>query len=531
MSPFKRQYLPWFIGIAALCGVAFLTLSYVNERSRNAELSLRNEELSRMQQRSAILQSISSQMEEIAYQQKAVSDQKREEAQQQSHIAELMRKQAEEERRSALEAEKAALASEQKAIEASVQAEKARENAEAQREEAEKARAVADTLSYLALARSLSSAATLQENAGNHALACLLVTAAYEYTTRYNGDVYQPVLFEALTKTSHGSVTWAIHNGSIIKLSWLDGGKGAVTISTYGEIARHSIGEDGLKTEMLFSDSRFDFRDQVLQKDGGVYAISRSGHIVYISPSRVVSVRPLPGLENPFRLFTDNGGGFIAVGENAVAILDGVSLSEKSILSLDRRINIVGTIGWDAFLLFGEPGKMLRLPADARSFVEEKLPFDDEVFSYTWVKNGGISLYGTTAGPIVMVTPDGRISRLVGHRSRVARLFSVANHVENVSKDLFLSTSYDGTVKMWDPFSEKIEPINVMTSDTWVVSCAIDPSGNYIWTGDQNGALTRTIISASMMAAKVRSSLSREFTRDEWNYYIGAGIPYETYRK
>ena len=54
--------------------------------------------------------------------------------------------------------------------------------------------------------------------------------------------------------------------------------------------------------------------------------------------------------------------------------------------------------------------------------------------------------------------------------------------------------------------------------------------GDYMWTGDQRGNLTQTIISVPLMVNKIKESLTRDFTREEWNYYIGASVPYEKLR-
>ena len=121
-----------------------------------------------------------------------------------------------------------------------------------------------------------------------------------------------------------------------------------------------------------------------------------------------------------------------------------------------------------------------------------------------------------------MVKEDGQTTRLVAHRSWVSQL---SRYPQN--DQLVLSSSYDGTVKIWDAFSEKIEPINVLTSDNWVTCCMM-VGQDYMWTGDQRGNLTQTIVSVPLMVSKIKESLTREFTREEWNYYVGSSIPYET---
>lgn len=53
---------------------------------------------------------------------------------------------------------------------------------------------------------------------------------------------------------------------------------------------------------------------------------------------------------------------------------------------------------------------------------------------------------------------------------------------------------------------------------------------NSIWTGDQSGNLTRTLIDAEQMASLIRLSLKRNLTREEWSQYIGDNVPYVKFK-
>ena len=166
-------------------------------------------ELQRREKRSAVDRSISKQMEEIAFEQKIISDEQREHALQQTRVANEMREQSERERQNALTAERNAVASEKRALEASAQAERERLMAEHQRIQAEMAKRVADTLSYIALGRSLGSISTIQYQAGNDDIANMLSYAAYLYTSRYHGDIYTPAVFQSLMQSSKSMTTWS----------------------------------------------------------------------------------------------------------------------------------------------------------------------------------------------------------------------------------------------------------------------------------------------------------------------------------
>ena len=171
-------------------------------------------ELSKKERQSFIVQRISTQMEEIAKEQQTISDQQRKEAIEQKNIANDMRQKAELEQHKAEEAEQAARQSERKAIEASAVAETQRELAVQRLREAQYSRSVADTLSFIALARSLGLRAFTLYNTGNTELATLLANASYVYTHRYQGDVYNSAIYEALALISKNSIQWSVGRGS-----------------------------------------------------------------------------------------------------------------------------------------------------------------------------------------------------------------------------------------------------------------------------------------------------------------------------
>ena len=124
-------------------------------------------------------------------QERRISDEQRIKAEKQTAVAEQMRRNAEEERQNALEAE-------HRAVEASKVAKNERVIAEQQRANAEYQKRVADTLSYITLARQLGDVSIKQSESGNMELAQLLAYASQLFTTRYKGDVYTSSVYQSL---------------------------------------------------------------------------------------------------------------------------------------------------------------------------------------------------------------------------------------------------------------------------------------------------------------------------------------------
>ena len=494
---------------------------YYAEIARTDALEQQLTELRQKEKESVIVQHISTQMEEIAREQQILSDERRKEAEQQTIVANEMRLQAEQEQHRAQQAELAARQSERKAVEASDVAETQRRLAVQRQQEAEFSRSVADTLSYLAMARSLGTLAVTQQSTGDHDLAALLAYAAYTFTKRYHGNVYQPAIYEALAQTSSNSRIWNIGRGSITKRStFIDRPNDFVTISTYGEIVRHSMKQNQLYSETLLSNEKYDFRDMYIRPNGTIYAVSYTGCLIIIRPNGKIEEHSLPTAIHPFRIFIPSDNSLIITAEQSLLLFDEKQLKVVKTMPLNFSTKVAGNKD-DEVILFDQTGKMYTVDKTLSTITPQALPFLQPVMSYIYQTSTGRAAFGTVDGTIYYFDSKGKMQKLIGHRSRVSRL--------KFYNDQLLSVSYDGTARFWDLSSEKIAPITLLQSNQWIISSAYEDNSEYAWTGDANGNLTLTLIQPDLMAQNVQNSLKRDFTQEEWAYYIGSKIPYESF--
>ena len=61
---------------------------------------------------------------------------------------------------------------------------------------------------------------------------------------------------------------------------------------------------------------------------------------------------------------------------------------------------------------------------------------------------------------------------------------------------------------------------------TQEVSITYDPKKISIWAGDQKGNITEACISVPVLIERLKNKVKRNFTQEEWNYYVGKSIPY-----
>ena len=505
--------------LAGLAGTALY--GWQSEHQKVENLQAQIEDLEKQVMRSTVDRSVSRQMEEIANEQREISDEKREEALQQTKVANEMRLRSELERQNALIAEKNAVASEKKAIEASEVAENERKLAEHQRLLAEMSKQKADTLSYIALGRSLGSISTIQAQAGNEDVANLLSYASYLYTQRYGGDIFYPAVFQSLMQSSKSMTSWTEHTGAVMNLEYMPGDDNRlVSVSNYGEILLNQRQGDRLQTKVLLKNSDYDFRDVIISKTGKIYAVSRTGHLAVIQEDlKTVKIIDLDKIEHPMRLHDISDNNLLIIGENSMGLFD----MKRNIIRGTRALGfhvIKASRKSGLPLLFDNQGKM-HLVSGLDNMKTEDVPVTGTVTAYCESKNTGIEAYGMSDGTIWLIQKDGKKQKLLGHRSRISKM--------KLNGRRLFSSSYDGKVNLWITDKEKIEPMTLIETKNWIMHFNFDSTKTTFWMGDAKGGLTAVNISVPIMVNSVKQKLTRNLTADEWNYFIGQSVPYESF--
>lgn len=497
------------IALGACCLGIFQ--QYQHKTSEIDDLKERIAYLTQQEKKSAIMQSVNAQMEQIANQERIISEEQREEAVQQSKLANEARRHAEEERQNALDAE-------HRALEASKVAQKERIIAEQQRVQAEHSKRIADTLSYVALGRSLGSLSINQRKSGNKELSDLLAYASYLFTERYFGDVYNPIVYTALLQASQSKRVWSKHRGAVSDIEFMPHNDfHFVSSSTYGELFEHHIGSKTLQTTTLYSNNNFDFRDILIDQNKTIYAVSRNGFLL-VKGSPPIQFVLLEGIGYPMGI-AKLGNDLLIIGEDGLALFN----KEKQEITNKRKLSFkVITHGTYKHhpLLFDDKGQM-HFVKDINDIQTTKLTFKGQVTAFAYSNNNDLRAYGMKDGSIIYIDNKGKVRKLSGHRSRISKI--------KINGWRIYSTSYDGTLNLWMGKEDRIEPMELFSAPGWIMNFTFDNSKCNIWAGDNRGNLTEAFFDVKMMFLKLKDNLNRNMTHEEWNFYIGKNIPYEKF--
>ena len=501
--------------VATLCAATALYLYHNNQQLR-AEINGLKEQVGRYEQmdgNSFVVERISKQMEDIAYQQMDISDKRREEALYQMNIADQMRSKAENEQQ---KAQAAAL----KEVEARGMAEQQRELAVAQQRQAEYAKNVADTLSYRALGRSLASLSSTQHLAGNRDVAALLAYAAWKFTSDYRGNINIPVIFQALSQNSQSFSSKDIHRGGVSRIVPLD--KGAdntlgqdVSVSRYGEITQWNYNGGRWAKQLLFNNPLCSFRDVCTDNEGTIYALDYNGVLQTVSNQQVAPAITLPEKEGWQRIVPIDNQRLLLASAQTIYLFDTHLRQITQSIHLSQKITALGKRSGNIWV-FGNKGGAWSIEKDG-SLKEMPWQVKGCVTAFVWSDKRNSGAAGTANGDIHLVDSKGRsLQKLIGHRSAITDLC--------FNNDFLFSASYDRQVNLWDPHAANSEAVTLRNMGGWVY-CLSNADNNYIYAGDETGTIARFMVSPDGMAHLIHSNLKRDFTREEWNYYIGNHIP------
>ena len=493
-----------------LACVAWFIHTRDGDKDRIHELEAQVTALKQQGLSSELDRSVSEQMEIIAHGQQALSEERSQEAIRQSAIAQAATIRSEAERQNAMKAQAAAETSAAEAL-ASYQM------AERQRRDAEHARMVTDTLNYISLGRTLGSQSYSIYQTGNTELGNMLAYASYLYTHDYGGDLYTPTVFQALMQSAGGRLSWNRHNGNITRLTLSPYDGRLLTVSTFGELFSHQMKGEQIQTTSLMNDKQYWFCDVYATPKGKVYAVSYTGHLV-IADGRQTRVVHLETVSKPFSLQSLNDGrSLLVTGENSVALID--IATDRLLASRRLDFQVISTGRRDNKpLLFDNRGHM-HLVNSLENMTNEKVPVAGKVTAYASSPKERLAAYGMADGTIWLVDGKGKAYKLVEHLSRVTRLAFNGQRL--------YSSSYDGKLLFWPiEGNSYFKAVTLYQSDNWLSDFTFSSDKDYILAGEYHGVITQCLISLPMIVQRLRQNVKRNFTHEEWNYYVGKGISY-----
>lgn len=494
-------------------GTLWYVLQILQPDRQESVLETQLEEARKRAEEAVLVRSVSKQMEEIANQQKELSDRQRIKAERQAQENYWMKIRVEDEWKRAVtaqrETEKAyRLAESQRRL-----AESQQKLAEERRLLAENAKRKADTLAFLTLGRSLGSIALTQYRAGKAEVSMLLAYSSWMFVKRYGGDTYQSPVFQSLSLVSGQPTSWQRHKAGVSAIIWDHARNNRFyTIGHYGEVLEWDLTTDGFVSKVLYAHTEEDFRCAYMDADNilhvwdfvGRVVVFRDNPVVYdTGKRRCISVLPV---ETSVWLLTRDGH---------------LYNHEKAKMPCAYGVSCMAGCG-TAIFVGCENGDLFRTGSIARQLEKIGNLHSSSVTAIASDTEANLVAWGYEDGTLILTDLNGKYLRtLVGHRSAITGIVIHCGRLYSCSRD--------HTLRFWNLFGDRMEPVTALEGSGWLLCLALSPDGRFLLAGDSKGWLYSLSISTDDMAANIRKRLRRNFTPYEWKRYMGDGVPYETF--
>jgi len=137
--------------------------------------------------------------------------------------------------------------------------------------------------------------------------------------------------------------------------------------------------------------------------------------------------------------------------------------------------------------------------------------------------NGNVLAIGRYRGDVILWNiPAKKLIRIIsGHQSTVTDVqFSPDGNK-------LLTTSRDGTARVWYLSESRKLPIILDDHEDWVLSGSFDPTGQKIITGCGDDFIRYWPVTQSALADRICEQVDRDLTEEEWNEFVGRDFAYQ----
>jgi WD40 repeat protein len=362
----------------------------------------------------------------------------------------------------------------------------------------------------------------------------LLALQGFQFNKDYNGSANNSDIYEALYKSlvvfkGKDFNSLKGHEGAVRSLVFLPNKRIFYSAGADGKILRWDLDAPGSGPQLLMANN-FSNRCLAISSNGKWLACGTGNSSIQVFSLNQPGSSPQmleghKGWVNDIK-FMEGKDILISSSEDKSLIYwDLQSGEHHTIASNNIRLRSI-CISKDGKYIFGgtDDGKIIRWNIETS---ESITLFDNNaitIYALTLNAAGSNMAIGDKSGNIWIInTATGKkIAQAKGH---TARILDISYSPDNSQ---LASSSFDGTIRIWNAHDLSEAPIVINEHESWVLSIAFSPDGKYLASSSNNGDLiyywaTRP----NYLADLICKFLTRNLTKQEWGTYIGADIAYQ----
>lgn len=379
-----------------------------------------------------------------------------------------------------------------------------------------------------------SLAASSPEIGNDPYLTALLAVQAQNFLKQAGENTFNPGLYKKLHSALKAVFDDSFnsfngHSGSVNSVIFRPNSSIFYSASSDGKVLRWDL-DDNDRAPVTLLENNSIVNKLAISSNGQWLAVATNGQGIRIfNPARNVTVPVIISRGNnrfiSIDFHPDNQHLIFADSENNIVkynIITNnsqfITTADSEVFSLsvspDGRSIAAGTRGGQVIVWTGETDPV-------RQIIHHEPGNDIHVVQFN--QSGTQLASGTLRGymRIWEVSTGNLVTGFDGHSARVVDIkYSPDNNK-------LASTSFDGTIKLWDINNFDAEPLILSDHGSWVLSVSFNSAGNRLVSGGrQENRLLSWYLDTGEMAREICSAVNRKLATEEWNRYIGEDIPY-----
>ena len=405
-----------------------------------------------------------------------------------------------------------------------IQAKKSQTEAEKQKEQALAKR-------MLSIAQSMAIKST-QENDDKN-LKALLAYQAYLFNKQYGGQINNPDMYSGLyaalvALNGNNYNAYIAHDGSVRSVAFLPGTSEFYSAGSDGKILHWDLLHSSKSYQTLINNN---FINRSL-------AISPNGR--WLACGTGTSTIQLFNLNNPNTaptileghrgwvgslVFTPDNKGLISTSTDKTVIYwDLQSGNKKLLFENDTKINSICVSPNGKYLVGGtDDGIVFRWDLINQSKDILYQSNNNTIYVVTYNRSGNMIAFGDKLGNLRVLNPS-TLKLIINIKAHEARILDIKFRPDNQQ---IATSSYDGTIKLWNLRNMNDRPIAITEHESWVLSVDYSSDGKYLVSSSQKGVIFVWPTSVDDMAENMCAKITRNMTTQEWETYVGYDIDYQ----
>lgn len=515
------------LGTAAIISLGFMLYAVIQQREAEKQRQIAEEQRTE----ATTQRSLAEQNAEQAREQQILAEQNAEEARRQEAAADSARIVAVENEQEATTQRNLAQANEARAVRNEQLATENAEEATRQKQAAEAASDEAYRNRLLSIAQAMS-VKSLQVDQDLD-LKSLLAYQAYQFNKEYGGfahnaDIYLGLYNALKVKNRESYIEFRGHDDNVNSIQFVPGSSEFYSVDSEGRLLHFDLNNPD-RTFPVLSDSGTVVKDLAISSDGKWLACATwTGIRLYDLASRNTPMKRLTGHSGEVLTvnFIPGTNQLISSGSDRKLLLWDVNAATNTTIPNQQTTVQDLAVSHNGSMIAAatKEGKLLLWNHWTRNTDEPIVIYQEarnQVSSVCFSHDGSVLVSGDQQGNVKIWFIERRelIQTLRGH-------VALIEDVDYSPDDSQLaSVGRDGTIQIWETKNLFDQPIVIKDSEGWVYSVAFSPDGKYFLTGSTGSLVARPTRSANM-AVNMCSLIQRNFSKNEWDNYVGEDIPY-----